>query len=108
MERLLGWDWPGNVRELFNVLEDAFVKCRTPRIGVETLAPFAGLRRADRPDAGLATVASVERGLITRTLESTGGNKVRAARQLGIARSTLYARMARYGLARQESAIPQS
>jgi len=48
--------------------------------------------------APLPTFQESERNLIERALEITRGNKLRAARQLGISRKKLYAKLARYGL----------
>ena len=52
---------------------------------------------ASLPMAG-PTLAAAERALIERALESTNGNKLQAARQLGISRTRLYAKMAKLGL----------
>jgi transcriptional regulator with GAF, ATPase, and Fis domain len=99
MRLLVAHDWPGNVRELFNVVENAFTM-GAPLIRPEALE-LAGDEPADAPaDDGprLATFEEHERSLIERTLAQTRGNKLRAARELGISRKKLYARMARYGL----------
>jgi transcriptional regulator with PAS, ATPase and Fis domain len=100
LEALACNGWPGNVRELFNVLERAFMACRSPLIQRADLAlpsscsaPAAATRTA-----AASTYAESERALIERTLDSTGGNKARAARQLGISRKRLYARIAKYAL----------
>jgi transcriptional regulator with GAF, ATPase, and Fis domain len=72
--RLAAHDWPGNVRELENVLE---------RWLVGGAAGPAPLREAER---------------IARVLDATGGNVARAARRLGLARSTLRGQIARHDL----------
>jgi transcriptional regulator with PAS, ATPase and Fis domain len=99
MRLLAAQEWPGNVRELFNVIENAFTM-GTPLIRPETLELAGGEPEAEPPDDGprLATFEAHERSLIERMLAQTGGNKLRAARELGISRKKLYARMARYGL----------
>jgi two-component system NtrC family response regulator len=103
MEALLAQPWPGNVRELFNVVENAFTMCGS-MIGVADLGlPPAKTIAPDPPSAppppsALGTMQESERTLIAQTLASTQGNKVRAARQLGISRKKLYAKLARYGL----------
>jgi len=57
------------------------------------------LSRALAPEeAGLETLDLVERNHIARVLGATGGNRSRAARALGISRSTLLAKIRRYGL----------
>jgi len=91
--------WPGNVRELLNVVENAFTMCcsiirrRDLDLADSLLGPVAA-----EPGARLPTFHENERTLIERVLRVTRGNKLRAARELGISRKALYARMARYGL----------
>lgn len=99
MQLLMGEPWPGNVRELFNVIENAFTM-GTAIIGTDALELATGRCDPALPDAvpRLPTFQQHERTLIERTLELTRGNKVQAARELGISRKKLYARMARYGL----------
>ncbi len=100
MSELIKWMWPGNVRELYNVLEDAFTTCSGLHIGRADLAlprspaiavPPQGLDAAETFEAG-------ERALIVRALTATSGNKLQAARQLGISRKKLYAKIAKYSL----------
>jgi len=92
------YEWPGNVRELRNVVERMVIMSEGPELGPELLP--APLRQAGRPAAPerIGTLAEVEKDHILRALEATGGNKKRAASLLGIDRSTLYARLRRYGL----------
>ena len=101
LEMLECQPWPGNVRELFNVVENAFTMCQSGNIGVESLrlAPSgqADEARVEEPPVVPPTYAQSERTLIERALALTGGNKLRAAQQLGISRKKLYAKLARYG-----------
>jgi len=108
--------WPGNVRELSNVIEGAFTFGNSAIIRVEDLttlsggtitaplssdAPPAHSTHAIPPQSPIASRArfdEMERELIVRTLEKTGGNKSRAAHLLGISRKRLYSRIERYGL----------
>jgi transcriptional regulator with PAS, ATPase and Fis domain len=101
LDALAAYPWPGNVRELFNVLEGAYIACGGDAIRPADLALPPTERVAvaaitDRPPAAGSTCAQQERALIERTLRATGGNKTLAARQLGISRKRLYARLARY------------
>ncbi len=101
MER---YDWPGNVRELSNALESAFTFGSADTIRLADLPPAiaagAGVEPAPQAvaPAGFATLSftDTERDLIRRALVSTGGNKLRAAKLLGISRKRLYARLRRY------------
>jgi DNA-binding NtrC family response regulator len=93
--------WPGNVRELKNALA-----CSAPFAESKVLEP-RHIRLLARPDSEprlerlpLAgqTLENLERIAIQQTLASSGGNKVRAAEVLGIAVSTLYEKLKKYGL----------
>lgn len=94
--------WTGNVRELRNVLELAaavsenevlepkdFVKFDSKRTRAQTLD---GLPLAGR------TLDSIEKNAIKQTLKDCNGNKTHAAKALGIASSTLYEKLKKYGL----------
>ena len=102
MDALLAYDWPGNVRELENALERAVVMARGDEIGVDAL-PERVVRRtppslvSERPPAN-PTLETIERAYIAWVLRAEGGNKTRAAEVLGIDPSTLYRKIARYGL----------
>jgi DNA-binding NtrC family response regulator len=86
--------FPGNVRELFNILERAFILCTGPCIQPEHLPPGVCAASSDFLDP----LASAEREAIFRALHRHDGNRTRAARDLGIHRSTLLRKMRRYGL----------
>jgi two-component system response regulator AtoC len=105
MALLLRYPWPGNVRELFHVLERAAVLCGGEVIDVPNLPEALTDNAADvTPDDDLDAlplrdaVAALEKRLIVRALERAGGNRSEAARQLGIGRPVLYAKMEAYGL----------
>jgi hypothetical protein len=118
MQRLQAHSWPGNIRELRNVLEQAALMADAPVLRPEDLdsalaaAPRSGLAQAPapaaplRPPAALAApqpdaprppamqplpqaIAELEARAIHDALLATGGNKLAAARLLGIARATL-------------------
>lgn len=87
-ELLLGWHWPGNLTELRNT-----VTLLARRADGNTVVPAdlpAELRTARR-STGL--LESAERETIVEALRSAGGNRSRAARELGIGRNTLYRKM---------------
>lgn len=95
------YHWPGNVRELRNILERAILLAGDaptllPRHLPAELRPRRGGKRASL-DADLS-LKSVERRHIQQVLREVGGNRVRAARELGIPRSTLYKKLGQYGL----------
>ena len=106
LDRLLSAPWPGNVREMRNVLERAMLLARgAPALGPEHLP--ADLRKAGGTGGGGGgerrhlplTLADVERQHIERALRFHGGNRTRAAQELGISRATLINKIKVYALA---------
>ncbi len=99
-QRLLAHPWPGNVRELINVVERAVIMAPGPLIEAGDLpAPLQDGGAGGRAElrAGM-TIEDMERALIERTLEATGGNRTQAAEMLGITRKTLQNKIKEYGL----------
>ena len=98
-ELMSGYFWPGNVRELENVVERAVVLANGSMIEVEHLPP--AVRDAPEPESGAppmpgATLAEVERYLILKTLEETGGSTSRAADILGVSVRKIQYRLREY------------
>lgn len=114
LEALAGYTWPGNVRQLANVIEHSLILADQTPIGPESLPSqffsgakgesgasqraksFGGSDKEDRPldellafDAG-RTLRDLEKEAIFQALERSGGNKARAAEELGISLKTLY------------------
>jgi transcriptional regulator of acetoin/glycerol metabolism len=96
VQTLVRVDWPSNVRSLENVVE-RLVAGRTPGY-IDTRSLPAWIRAA-ATRRRLSRLEQVEAGAITAALAQAGGNKLEAARALGIARSTLYRRMRTLGIA---------
>lgn len=102
MGYLAKYYWPGNVRELANVIEAAVVEVEERPIETEDLPErIRGTRDLVPVSAtgmvGL-TMAQVERMMIERTLQATGGNREQAAKILDIGTRTLYRKIKEYGL----------
>jgi DNA-binding NtrC family response regulator len=101
-ERLLmGGTWPGNVRELRNVLERACMLADGSTLTEREVAAAMPAARETAPGAGMVSsqaLETVERDHIIRVLSDVRGNKLAAARRLGISRRTLYRRLERHGL----------
>ncbi|NOZ87627.1 MAG: PAS domain S-box protein [Deltaproteobacteria bacterium] len=98
---LAAYSYPGNVRELENIIERAFVLCTGNRIELEHLPAFlrAGVNiRRGKCCIGLDPLANAEREAIMDVLEKHGGNRTRAAKDLGIHRSTLLRKINKYGI----------
>jgi DNA-binding NtrC family response regulator len=97
LECLVRYPWPGNVRELENAIERAVVMCTGDCIGVEDLPPLLAPPSSDEmPPVPGASLAEMERFLILRTLEHTGGCKAQAARLLGITQRTIQNKLHQY------------
>jgi PAS domain S-box-containing protein len=99
MARLMEYDFPGNVRELENIIEQAFVLCRGGLIELSHLPPEL------RPVLGLGgsepnslKLSSMERHLISLTLQRHKGNRKKAANELGINTSTLFRKIKAFGI----------
>jgi two-component system, NtrC family, response regulator AtoC len=106
MRLLQEYSWPGNVRELENVIERALVLTAGPRIAAEDLPhqvrmPELAGEDAELPDDELSVKkqgALLERRLIRRALDRTGGNKTRAAELLELSSRALLYKIRDYGL----------
>jgi transcriptional regulator with AAA-type ATPase domain/tetratricopeptide (TPR) repeat protein len=101
--RLLAYDWPGNVRELANVIERAALFAEPSTITGAMLGPLqveSPRPAAPAPGAFTPAVTPEEamRQHLAAALEQSGGNISQTAAHLGIARNTLYARLAKYGV----------
>jgi transcriptional regulator with PAS, ATPase and Fis domain len=110
MDLLTGQQWRGNVRELRNVIEQLLLRCETGRVdpalvdavlrgsGLEPVAPAqpvaaAGGALTDALRPLSEQVAALEARAIAAALQASGGNRVAAARTLGISRAKLYHRL---------------
>lgn len=96
------YDWPGNVREMKNTIERMCIQARRGPLQVTHL-PRTILRSAGElpPGAELgleAQMNAAEKELIIKALQSAHGNRTHAARLLHIHRTSLYAKMKKYGL----------
>lgn len=100
MQILMDYHWPGNVRELENTLEHAFILAKG-RIIDESVLPvtlresMVSLGKKD----GMDSLKDNEKRFLFMVLERYNWNKLRVAKELGISRSTLYAKIRKYNLA---------
>lgn len=109
-EELLRHKWPGNVRELEHVIERALAFCGGLEIRSEHIHPLGRgstetgttmspeLIDVAKPGGLNDTVADIEKRLILMALRVHGGNQARAAQHLGIPRTTLRDKMAKYAI----------
>ena len=127
MALLQRYHWPGNVRELQSVLRQSLLQATGPTLLPEFLPAFLRPEQGGPPppaadglpgwddflekrlrggtrDLYAAALALMERDLLTRVLAFTKGNKVRAAKALGVSRRSLYRMIAKYGLGGADAA----
>jgi DNA-binding NtrC family response regulator len=107
MRRLMAYQWPGNVRQLENAIERA-VAFTAGRSQIDVTDLPIEIQQAQEPTLSAsvalpedgvdldAFVANIERDLIQRSLERTGGNKGQAARLLHLKRTTLVEKLKRF------------
>ncbi|MEM8744608.1 MAG: sigma-54-dependent Fis family transcriptional regulator [Pseudomonadota bacterium] len=99
LARLTAHDWPGNVRELRNVVEHTTLTAPQDLVTEADLPEdFATTELPSQAPEGLTPIESAERAAIRRAIEVNGGNVTASARALGLAKSTVYAKMRRYAL----------
>jgi PAS domain S-box-containing protein len=95
MEMIMKHEFPGNVRELENLIEHAFVLCHGSQIGVEHLpvdfVKKLGGEKVTTPQVNI--LKDAEAKVIIETLKKWGGNRAKAAQELGIDKSTLWRKM---------------
>ncbi len=103
MERLCGYSWPGNIRELRHCMERMVVLATGPELSCaelpESITKGEALMVTETVE--LAEVSSLVEGeleLIKRALNRNGGNRTKAAAELGISRRTLHRRLHEYNL----------
>jgi len=98
MEMMTAYDWPGNVRELANVIERAQILRVGDVITPDDLPENFGQVASGTPvtPAGPDDLGVLERRHVLEVLDKVGGNKVQAAKSLGISRRSLYRMLAKY------------
>lgn len=108
MRLLVTYDFPGNVRELENMIERAVITAGAPVEVLSSAHLFGDGAQAISNEARInqsflnlpfkEAVAALERELIRRALEASGGNRAEAARRLGINRRLLYSKLEEHDL----------
>ena len=97
---LMAHRWPGNIRELENVVERAFILCSEGHIDIQHLP--GDLIGQSTPAGTGSSVRSIHDILdvqaIRAALEKTGSNRLLAARELGIHKTTLFRKIKKLGI----------
>jgi DNA-binding NtrC family response regulator len=104
MKTLMSYDWPGNVRELETCVERACTMSSGPVLHPNDLSSAVQSFRAPTIQSSLTkpgtivAIAELERQAILKTIEQLNGDKLAAARMLGIGKTTLYRKLKEYGI----------
>lgn len=99
LNKFMTYAWPGNIRELEHVIEHAFILCHGNTITLDHLPGEISRPKDNRPtDTDRDRRRSVQADRIVDALKTAGGNKAKAARNLGINRRTLYRLIEKYKL----------
>jgi DNA-binding NtrC family response regulator len=102
LDCLFAYDWPGNIRELKNVLESIFAEGPQREITLQDLPVHVHRRCAE-----LKSLPGDERGRLLWALAATNWNKSEAAAKLHWSRMTLYRKMERYNVSREQEIVPR-
>ena len=104
LKLMLNYEWPGNVRELENCLERACALTSGPTIHIADLPTALQSFHTQTPvvpvnleSSGIAQLADLEKRAILHAITILNGDKLEAARQLGIGKTTLYRKLKEYG-----------
>lgn len=104
MDILTGYHWPGNIRELENTVERAVILSRNDIITLKDLPPSIVFPDGDPMQLHCdipvqeKSLKEMEKLMILRTIQETGGNRTRTSRILGISRRTLQLKLKEYGV----------
>lgn len=99
VDRLTAFDWPGNIRQLQNEIQRAVLLSEGDMVdGSDLSITRARPESAESQDTNFTLLEGVERNAIIQMLKETGGNKLEAAKRLGIGRQTLYNKIKAYGI----------
>ena len=97
-------DWMGNVRELENAMRRTLALATGTVLGMLQMTGESGPAESKRAEVKPGvTLQEMERQLLERTLESTGGNRTRAAELMGVSLRTVRNKIREYGLPRRSA-----
>ncbi|MCX6632138.1 MAG: sigma 54-interacting transcriptional regulator, partial [Candidatus Solibacter sp.] len=98
VEELAAYHWPGNVRELENCILNMLANCEERVLDSGDIPKALRMALRDERSGGRTPLEDAERAAIVAALEESGGNIAETARQLGIAKATLYRKMSAHAL----------
>jgi DNA-binding NtrC family response regulator len=97
LDKLLKYNWPGNVRELRHTIEKAVILCDSDILKPED---FILSQTAQLPSDQMKslTLSEIEKNALQTALDRNSGSVLKASKELGIARQTMYNKMQKYNL----------
>ncbi len=100
LELLMNYSYTGNIRELENIIEHAFVMCQEEIIQLKHLPPEVSLPKIKKNVSAvpISPLEDLERKTIKEVLEKHNWNKIEAAKELNLHRSTLWRKMKKFNL----------
>jgi two-component system response regulator HydG len=98
MKRLENYQWPGNVRELQHAIERSVIMCESNELLSSDFFFAASSNKDETFVLNNYNLENVEKTVIQKVLREHNGNITKAAKELGLTRTSLYRRMEKYGL----------
>ncbi len=98
LDKLHQYHWPGNIRELAHTIERAVIMSKNSILRPEDFVLRIKAPSSVAPEESVMKVEDYERKAITNALNKNNGNLSRAADDLGVARTTLYRKISRFGI----------
>ncbi|HET7840488.1 MAG TPA: helix-turn-helix domain-containing protein, partial [Terriglobia bacterium] len=103
LNRLMSYNWPGNVRELENCIQRSLVLGTGPVIQARDLPSNVLYHVGPAPeDPEISPLHDLERRAILQALKTTGGDRLQAAKLLGIGKTTIYRKLKAYRLKEED------
>ncbi len=98
MSVLMSYSYPGNIRELANIIERAFILCKTGLIEKKHLPESLFMNAADYSAGEASSLRDVEASYLLSVLKQNNWDRLKTARQLGMHKSTLYRKVKSLGI----------
>ncbi|HLP73188.1 MAG TPA: sigma-54 dependent transcriptional regulator [Bacteroidales bacterium] len=98
LQKLMNYNFPGNIRELQYIIERAIIMSDNEKLDAEDLI-FSPIEYSDQNVTDLSgetSLSNIEKNTIVRVIEKHNGNISKAAKELGITRTTLYRKLGKY------------
>ncbi len=96
--KLINYDWPGNIRELQHAIERSVILCETDVLQPSDFFFQGAINKEEKFILDNYNLEEVEKMVIKKVIADNDGNITKAAKELGLTRTSLYRRMEKYGL----------